>query len=72
MANPSGLTEFWHKSTASDVGSCVEARILNDSVQVRNSREPFGPILSFTFEEWRAFLEGATRGEFALDDDSGV
>jgi hypothetical protein len=34
---------------------------------VRNSRDPFGPVLSFSPEEWVAFLEGANKGEFVPD-----
>lgn len=59
---------IWHKSTASGSnGDCVEVAFVDDSVVVRNSREPLGAMLSFTRQEWAAFLEGAGNGEFTLD-----
>jgi hypothetical protein len=33
-------------------------------VAVRHSRQPAGPALVFTPDEWSAFLEGAWHGEF--------
>ena len=46
-------------------GPCVEVADLPDGrVGVRNSKDPRGPILRFTPEEWRAFLGGARLGEF--------
>lgn len=61
------IKKDWYKSTAStnDGTHCVETRIHDDgSVDVRNSRFPDGPLVSFTREEWAAFLVGARRGEF--------
>jgi len=56
----------WTKSSASaGNGQCVEvASVRQDEVLVRNSRDPEGPILSFTKAEWVAFLAGAKAGEF--------
>ncbi|NRQ40807.1 DUF397 domain-containing protein [Nonomuraea sp. NN258] len=56
----------WRKSTASgDDGQCVEvATNLPGIVAVRDSKDPQGPTLIFTRGEWKAFLEGADRGEF--------
>jgi hypothetical protein len=33
-------------------------------VLVRNSQDPQGPHLSFSYSEWKAFLIGARLGEF--------
>jgi Domain of unknown function (DUF397) len=52
------LTRTWVKSSYSDPngGDCVEARRLgDDTVQVRDSKDPSGPVLSFTAECWNAF-----------------
>ena len=56
----------WTKSTLSFAnGNCVEVASLPDgTVGLRNSRHPGGPVLSFTPDEWQAFLGGARRGEF--------
>lgn len=58
----------WFKASASsnDGTHCVEAKIHDDgSVDVRDSKQNgTGPVLSFTREEWAAFLDGARKGEF--------
>lgn len=59
----------WRKSSwsAGNGGDCVEvARNLPSAVAVRDSKDPEGPKLVFTPEEWRAFTAGVTSGEFDL------
>lgn len=60
----------WVKSTLSLAnGNCVEVSDLpGGRVGVRNSRDPEGPVLRFTPDEWQAFLGGVRNGEF---DDFG-
>jgi hypothetical protein len=61
----------WRKSSASggsNSGDCVEVAFVEEGVLVRHSRNPSGPMLSFTPSEWRAFLTGAQNGEFELPD----
>lgn len=51
----------WRKSTfsSSNGGQCVEvAQNLPGVVAVRDSKDPNGPALIFTADEWRSFLEG--------------
>jgi hypothetical protein len=55
----------WRKSTFSGQHACVEVAMLHGGeVAVRHSRQPTGPALVFTPEEWSAFLQGAWHGEF--------
>ena len=56
----------WRKSSySSNTGNCVEvARNLPGVVAVRDSKDPDGPALVFTADEWRAFVSGARAGEF--------
>jgi hypothetical protein len=68
----------WHKSRRSGNGAnCVEvatvdAQLLSgDKAEttdrlflVRDSKDPDGPVLTFTPAEWRAFAEGLKDGEF--------
>lgn len=59
----------WRKSSYSsgNGGACVEvARNLPDVVAVRDSKNPEGPALVFTPQEWRAFLDGVRAAEFSL------
>ena len=71
MADSRHTGTTWHKGTASaQSGNCVEVAIVDESVLVRNSRYPLGPMLSFSRQEWAAFLEGVTNGEFTVDQTS--
>lgn len=55
----------WRKARSSvNNGACLEAAPVNGMVAVRDSKNPKGPILTYTAAEWRAFLDGAKRGEF--------
>ena len=57
----------WRKSSFSsgNGGACVEVAIVPGGtagsgrlVALRDSKDPVGPALVFTAEEWRAFLSG--------------
>lgn len=51
------MNEDWHKSSYSGYnGDCIEVRIVNGRVQVRDSKNRGGPVLEFTPDEWKAFL----------------
>jgi Domain of unknown function (DUF397) len=54
----------WRKSTASAASNCAEVAFVGDSILLRHSRNPSGPVLSFSQVEWAAFLAGARGGEF--------
>jgi hypothetical protein len=58
----------WKKSSksGSNGGSCVEVRQYDDAIQVRDSKDRTGPVLTFTRDEWRAFISGTKDGEFDL------
>jgi hypothetical protein len=60
---------IWAKSSHSggNGGQCVEvASNLPGIVAVRDSKDPDGPKLIFTHDEWRAFAAGIRGGEFDL------
>jgi hypothetical protein len=45
----------WRKSTRSgNSGNCVETAFAEDAVYVRDSKDPHGPVLRFTRDEWTA------------------
>lgn len=56
----------WRKSSESGDGDCVEVAFAEEGVLVRHSRNPSGPVLSFSHSEWAAFLSGTRNGEFDL------
>jgi len=59
----------WRKSSYSGTngGNCVEvARNLPDVVAVRDSKDPAGPELVFTPDDWHSFTAALRGGEFDL------
>lgn len=59
------LTSEWQKSSFSGQGgNCLEARLHDGNVQVRDSKDRDGTILTFTQREWVAFLQGVQNKEF--------
>lgn len=67
MADSEQTCIIWRKSTKSGGGNCVEVAFADESVLVRSSRDPLGSVLSFSRQEWVAFLEGTSKGEFTPD-----
>ena len=60
------MTTEWIKATASggSGGDCVEMRRQGAVVEVRDSKDPDGPVLRFTPSEVAAWLDGAKKAEF--------
>jgi hypothetical protein len=62
----------WRKSSYSGNGGsdCVEVAdnlvAEHGIVLVRDSKDPAGPVLTFTRTEWTAFLHGTAAGEFGI------
>ena len=65
-SDSSGST--WFKSSFSQPGGCcLEVRIEGDQIHVRDTKDAeAGPVLTYTADEWNAFLAGAKAGEFDL------
>jgi hypothetical protein len=55
----------WIKASQSAAqGECVEMAASGDSVLVRDSKDPGGPVLRYTKSEFAAWIDGAKDGEF--------
>ncbi len=54
----------WRKATKSGAGNCITVARRADMIMIADSKNPAGPVLSYTLQEWDAFLDGAKRGEF--------
>ena len=60
---------IWFKSSKSgpNCDNCVEVQFLGGGmVQVRDSKDPNGPALTFNAGEWDAHVAGQKQGEFDL------
>lgn len=59
------LDETWRKSSRSNNnGACVEVRRIADAVQIRDTKDRTGPMLSFPAHAWHGFVAGVHNGEF--------
>lgn len=56
MKNP------WRKGC--DSVNCIEVQVLKTIVKIRDSKNPDGPTLKFSLEEWEQFKDGINRGAF--------
>lgn len=56
----------WFKSSFSGNGGCVEVKVGDEQVSLRDSKDPLGPVLNFTWHEWDVFLRGVDNAEFNL------
>lgn len=58
----------WTKSSFSfEPNQCVEVcPLASGGMAVRDSKNPAGAALSYTAEEWSAFIKGAKDGQFDL------
>jgi hypothetical protein len=45
---------------------CVEVLRLENSVKMRDSKDPGGPWLTFSPDEWADFIDAAREGKFDL------
>ena len=69
MTEPDLRDAAWRKSTRSGGtgGNCVEVACnLPRVVAVRDSKDPQGPRLVFTPDQWRVFTAVVKAGEFQL------
>jgi hypothetical protein len=60
-----GWEAGWIKAAASGQGgNCVQMRRNRGGVEIRDSKDPGGPVLNFTTAEFAAWLDGAKKAEF--------
>jgi len=63
----------WRKSSYSNSsgGSCIEIAVLTDDpserdIAVRDSKDPYGPALTFTARQWRDFTAAVKASQLNL------
>jgi uncharacterized protein DUF397 len=58
----------WRKSTRSGAnGNCIEVLFTVDTVGVRDSKDPAGPVLQFAGHFWRHFIQSVRDGSLATE-----
>ncbi|WP_155386441.1 DUF397 domain-containing protein [Catellatospora paridis] len=57
----------WRRSTRCESGACVEVAQLGPDVGLRDSKDPQGPVLRFSRQEFAAFIAGLRAGDFVAD-----
>jgi len=53
----------WRRSRRCEAGACVEVSGDQDKVLIRDSKDPDGPVLTFTAGFWEWLLERLAAGE---------
>jgi hypothetical protein len=54
----------WRKSSyTAGQGNCVEVAPLRDGVAVRDSKNPSGPVLRFSADDWQALVANIKAGQ---------
>jgi Domain of unknown function (DUF397) len=66
---PQAKQPGWRKASFCQSGECVEVAQRDAMIVLRDSKKPRGHVLSYTLEEWQAFVRGVKAGEF---DDLGT
>jgi uncharacterized protein DUF397 len=58
----------WRKSSRSNGsgGACVEVAGIAPVIAIRDSKDPNGPVLAFTRQEWHAFTRQVKLSRFDL------
>ena len=65
MTDGSTWTTGWFKSSrSSNAAGCVEIRFAPSTVDVRDSKDREGPMLSVSGQAWQGFVAGARAGGY--------
>jgi uncharacterized protein DUF397 len=54
----------WKVARRCNGGACIRVASQNDQILIGDSKNPGGPVLSYSRGEWDAFVEGVRLGDF--------
>jgi hypothetical protein len=54
----------WRRSSRCESDTCVEVAHVDQVIAIRDSKDVDGSVLTFSAEEWAAFVAGVRNGEF--------
>lgn len=57
----------WLRGSRCESGACVEVARIDGLYVIRDSKDPDGPRLTFTPDEWLVFTGGIRAGDFSFE-----
>jgi len=54
----------WRTSLSCESGACVQVAATERTILIGSTRQPGGPVLEYTPDEWHAFVAGIKNGDF--------
>jgi predicted secreted Zn-dependent protease len=54
----------WRTALSCNGGACVQVAATEHGILLGNSRQPGGPVVSYTPAEWHEFVAGIKKGDF--------
>lgn len=62
-SRPDGIAQWRKSSFSGPTNDCIEVRGTHDRLDVRDSKDRQGPVLTFTTAAWQAFVTGVRDGD---------
>jgi predicted secreted Zn-dependent protease len=63
-AQEAHISLTWRSALSCNGGGCVKVAVSGQTVFIGDTKEPSGPVLSYTPAEWRDFVFGIKNGDF--------
>ncbi len=54
----------WRVARNCNSGACIQIASHGEQIVIGDSKNPAGPILTYTRSEWAAFVDGIREGDF--------
>jgi hypothetical protein len=54
----------WRVARNCNGGNCIRVAPIAEMIVIGDSKNPDGPLLSYSHAEWAAFVEGVRQGDF--------
>ena len=65
MAYGRGQTNpVWRTTLSCNGGECIQVAASGQAILIADSKQPEGPILSYSHVEWQQFVTGIKNGDF--------
>jgi hypothetical protein len=54
----------WQIALACNGGECIQVAPRGNQILIGDSKNPHGPVLTYSRTEWHAFVDGIRQGDF--------